>query len=506
MTGVDLCYSNSALTHSSDSPERMIQQMPSLCDAQVKTYSGRIAGTNLIMKQGVDSLDELGQLINHQSPILINLSEEAAFCKSIPCKSAADIQLPDVKPHFSTHMDTECRHASLSELDELYAELKLARYKFIKIQQLCTKAKSWVMKMHSNDAELDAKKYSANLKKVRKELEDDFADYLIAITFDNAIDFDKTTMPTDFLDMTKKELIEWGCHYYNLVDRGAKDMVILIEDLYLRIQLRRDEHDNNVNVRDLAARWRTYGTPGRILLWKRLNWQRVAPKDRAWVQRAVGKFRSTLNETSRSTNEHLSERNKNIDNVMKSLVFLRQNHKHDELFSIYSNFDSSAWPYSALKEFTAGLVLELENNVPAAIGQFQASIDLCSQHLQDNNTTLSSTQRLIEECLVRMTQGFISQGDHQSALASLGMLCEILPSYVVSYAKILDSCGHKNFAIKLLTTFVELYPTHRKAQILLEELSPKTPFISADSNDPDYVKKISSAVKAIMGDSSGRAA
>ena len=40
MTGVDLCFSVSASTHADDSPEQMIQRMPTLCNAQVKTYNG----------------------------------------------------------------------------------------------------------------------------------------------------------------------------------------------------------------------------------------------------------------------------------------------------------------------------------------------------------------------------------------------------------------------------------------------------------------------------------
>ncbi|MFK7993568.1 MAG: 6-hydroxymethylpterin diphosphokinase MptE-like protein [Granulosicoccus sp.] len=501
MTGVDLCYSVSASTHADDSPEQMIQQMPSLCDAKVETYNGRIAGTSAGLKQSVDALNDLGVLINRNKPVLFNLSDEAARCESISHISIADVQLPSEKPDFSTHMDTEIRAVSPEELEELERDLKLARHSFTQVRMLCTKAKSAVSKMHAPDVGLHAKKYSIKLSRIRKELESDYEEYLAAITYDKAVEFSKTQLPTDFKDMKKSELIDWGRNYYDLIEKGTRSMIEEIEKLQKRIQLRRDEHDPSINVRELAKRWREDETPGRILLWKRLNWHRVAPEDRAWVQRSVGKFRSTLNEPSRSTREYLLGENMSIENVMKSLVFLSDSKRQDELQAIASRLDANTWPYSALKPFTEGLLMDLENNTQGALNRFQTSIDTCSEHLENNTDSLSTMQRLIEECLVRMTQCYMSRQDHESALVSLGMLCEMLPLYVVSYAKMLNLCGQRQFAIELLESYVELYPSNKKAHFILNSLQPDVK-PQASEVDPVYVDKISDAMHAIMGNDS----
>ncbi|MFK7860335.1 MAG: 6-hydroxymethylpterin diphosphokinase MptE-like protein [Granulosicoccus sp.] len=498
MSGVDLCYSVSATTHSSGSPEQMIQQMPTMCDAKVETYNGRTAGTSAGLAQSVKALNDLGKLINRYKPVLFNVSEEAARCESIPYISINDVELPEEKPDLSTHMDIEVKTVSIEQLDELERELKLATHEFAQVRQLCSKAKSWVAKMHAPDVGLNAQKYSNKLTKIRKQLENDYNGYLTAITYDSAVAFSKTTTPTDFNDMEKSELIAWGRHYYNLIQQGSRSIVEQIENLRGRIQLRRDEHDHNINVRELAVRWREDETPGRILLWKRLNWHRVAPEDRAWVQRSVGKFRSTLNEPSRTAKAALRGNNMSIDNVMKSLVFLSESKRKEELQAIESRLDNNTWPYSALKPFIGGLIMQLDENIPEAVHHFQASIDICSTHLENDANSLATMQRLIEDCLVRMTHCYNISKDYDSALISLGMLCEMLPSYVVSYAKMLNLCGQKRFAIELLESYIELYPSNKKAVFLLQSLKPESVSTSNDI-DPVYVEKITGAMQAIMG-------
>jgi len=500
LTGIDLCYTLSASTHSNDSPEQMIQKMPSLCDAKVEAYNGRFAGTSFGLEQSVGSLNKIGEEVNKDEIRMFNISAEAARCASIPYKDITDVVLPEDKPDFSTHMNTEVRMTSLDELDDLERELKLASYSFNQICSLCAKAKSNVSKMHAPNVGADAQKYASKLTKIRKRLEAEFPEYLNAIFFDNGPEFTRTQVPTDFDEMTREELIVWGRHYYKLMEKGARLMMGHIEQLQARIQLRRDEQDVDINVRQLAARWREDLTPGRLLRWKKINWKRVAPEDRAWVQRAVGKYRATLNTTSRATKEVLSRKNTDIDNVMKSLVFLHESSSLEELKSIEARLDNNVWPYIALKPFTNALIMQLDKDNTAALAQFQKSIDACSTHLEESEDSLHNMQRLIEECLVRMTHCYMAAEDRVSALTSLGMLAELIPSYVISYAKMLNLCGQQEFAIELLQSYIEIFPSNKKARFVLKGIAPDCVPGPDQEVDPVYVEKISGALDAIMGD------
>ncbi len=506
MTGVDMCYSQSASTHANDSPEQMIQQMPSLCNAQVETYSGRLAGTSVSLKSWALALDAIGAMVNRVEPVLYNISYEATRCQSIPFVDYKSIDLSADKPDFSQFLQPTEPSSSLADLHALEKEIKTARHAFTKMHTLAEEAKTHVVGMHKSDTIEKQRKHSNKLTRLRKDIQNDFTTYLTAILHNNGVDFAKTSGPIEFDAMTSEELIDWGQHYYDLIGDGAQSLIDHIDKLLPRIQLRRDEHSSDVEIRELAKRWRDDKTAGRILRWKQQYWQHVKPEDRAWVQRAVGKFRSTLNQPDTLVADNLSQHNSNIDTVMRSLIFLRESKSLNELQAIESKLHENEWPYSALRHYTAGLVSELEEDSASALSFFQLAIDTCSNQLADEAESLASMQRLIEDCLVRMTSAYIDAGDHQSATTTLGMLCEMLPSYIVSYAKLLHLCGQTEFSIQLLESYTELYPTNKKARLLLTELMPGSEMANIQENDPVYVGKIDGAMQAIMGDSSEQAA
>lgn len=506
VTGVDMCYSQSVSTHAQGSPEQMIQQMPSLCNTQVETYSGRKAGTSIALKSCAVALENIGAMLNEAQPVLFNMSFEAAHCPSIPYIDFLDVKLPSNKPDFSLSNQPNEPESAHDELTALATELKVARHAFTKMRTLSTDAKKHVAGMHSDESAANKQKHASKLTRTRKQIQNDYSAYLTAILGNDVAGFAKTTSPIDFADMKPEELIEWGQKYYELIEVGAKSMIKNIDELQPRITLRQDELNADVDIRELAKRWREDRTPGRIMRWKQRYWQNVKPKDRAWVQRAIGKFRTTLNELDSSATNRLHEKNQNIDNVLRSLVFLSESRSQGELEAIESKLDAKQWPYSALKKYTAGLVCELEMDVVSTIANFQSTIDICSQQLQENTHPLTSMQRLLEDCLVRMTSAYIGIKDYPSAMSTLGMLSEMLPSYVVSYAKILGLCDQKEFAVQLLETYLELYPANKKARLLLTTLAPTPDVEAIGNNNPVYVRKISGAMQAILGENPEHAA
>ena len=499
LTGVDLCFSVSASTHASDSPERMIQKVPTLCCAQVQTYTGRKAGTDFHFKNSVHALELIGASLIRRGLKLYNLNEEAAYCPSIPYLDIDNVILPEAKPKLSEHINLDVRSISEQELDDLEREFKLARHIFSKIRTLCTKAKKLVEQIHGKNADGNTAKVSSRLARQRKQIESEYPEYIDAVTYHYGAEFSKTNVPTDFNDMSAEELVGWGQRYYDLVERGALSLIKEIDAQSHRVQMRRDEQDVNIDVRQLAKRWRDDETPGRIMRWKRLNGANVKPEDRAWVQRSIGKFRATLNTPIAETSQRNRSKNENIDNVLKSLVFLAQNKCISELQAIESRLEGNLWPYSALKAYTAGLIQFLQNDVSSALCDFQNAIDICTARTDTHPDSIDSMKRLIEECLIRMNSCFINLEDYQSALTTLGMLSEMLPAYVISYAKMLDLTGQRVFAIELLKSYIEIYPSSKKAQVLLTKLSPEVVHAKLPSENPVYQEKINNAVQAIMG-------
>ena len=63
----------------------------------------------------------------------------------------------------------------------------------------------------------------------------------------------------------------------------------------------------------------------------------------------------------------------------------------------------------------------------------------------------------------------------------------------------LDLSGQRENAIELLQSYVELYPSSKKAQFLLNKLLPESDPITLTEQDPVYKEKINHAIQAIMG-------
>jgi predicted Zn-dependent protease len=78
--------------------------------------------------------------------------------------------------------------------------------------------------------------------------------------------------------------------------------------------------------------------------------------------------------------------------------------------------------------------------------------------------------RIIEESLVRMTQAYLNLNQLDSACTTLGTLCEMLPQYVMAYAKLLNLCGNTGTAIEILYIYIEQHPTHWQAAQLIADI------------------------------------
>lgn len=505
MSGIDFCYTESLATHTAESPEHYIERMPNFCSNTVETYTGRMAATNEQMFQGALAMEDLGKLINRHAPILFNLNDEAAQCKSIPYKSIDEVVLNEIKPELVNHTGKFEYSPTLQQIETLESELKVAKYTFKKMRTLCQSAKSHIKEILGSSRQLESDSNSIKLTKVRKQLDNKNSKFLEAIVYANAFAFKEKELPTDFSDMSQEELLTWGKNYYTLVEKGCQQMSDLIDSVAPKIQLRRDEINPEINIRDIAKRWREDGTLGRILRWKTAHALQITGPDKAWVQRTIGKYRSTLNESNQELHSKIKYSYKSLQTMVRAIEFYKNNSKLTELKAIEPRIAHTDWPYCALHPYVCGLIDDLQGNIVEAVSRYQQTVDICSNRLSTNPESLHEMQRLIEECLVKMTHGYMTLSDPKSALTTLGLLCEMLPTYVVSYAKMLNLVGEQKYAIELLESYVELYPTNKKASFLLstlqsdaQEQTPTDDNASPEDNQ-QYVQSINGAMQAIMG-------
>jgi tetratricopeptide (TPR) repeat protein len=162
--------------------------------------------------------------------------------------------------------------------------------------------------------------------------------------------------------------------------------------------------------------------------------------------------------------------NQDIHNCRPWLLLQLSQDSQEDLVTLSSRLDTRTWPSSVLRTFTAGLSAELKADYTVALQCHQEVINCCSDRLAEPGDALGSLQRIIEESLVRMTQSFLALKDRQSACQTLGTLCEMLPQYMVSYARLLNLCGNHTSAIELLQLYLANFPQNWRASLLLAEI------------------------------------
>lgn len=497
LSGVDLCYDSDVSTHSKGSPEAMIQKLPSLCDAQVETYTGRIAGTSVTLLHAAEALENIGKGVNADKDIIFNLSPNAAKCASIKLMTIAEVPLPEVKPDFHDLFSQYEKIDTRAHLHNLRKEITLARQAFRKIRKHCKEAVVCVQNMYGVNAGSKAAQYSQKLTKLDKRLEKDFPVYMKTIKATNGMEFAQVIKPMKFEDMTDPELERWGTQYYDVISNSASRMIRQLNRLDERIDLRLYEASSDVKLTELIDRWKHDNTPGRVL--QLAHQQSFSEDDQKQLQHAIDEFRRSTLEDHEIVESTLAKYNESIGNCMKSLLFLFNNQSVSDLTKLAENLQSEQWPYCALFQFTMGMVDQLEEQHESSINHFQNVIDLCSERLECSEDSIMSMQILIEESLVRMTSAFISSNDHDSAISTLGTLCEMLPQYVVSYAKLLQLCDQEEFALELLQNYTGHYPGNKRAAFALEQLFKSTSKTDVAVRSPKYGQSIKNAMQAILG-------
>ena len=471
LCGVDLCYTSNLNTHTSDTPEALFQKLPSLCDAQVETYSGRMAGTSSGLLHTCKSMETIGQAINEYADVLFNISEDAARLDSIRYLNVQDVLLPDEKPDFSTLVRTLSDSDCLKDLQSLSQQLHHAKKGFRLINKACKKARLHIDAIyhtkHTGKSQLD----SDGLNLLDKKMERQAKIYFDAIRNYASTDFYMLRKPSGFNDMNPEEMEAWITEYYSIISTSSKEFLKLIGNLEHRISIRQHELSSMPDINYLLDAWENDHSQGRVLSFVDKLRPIANDQENKRLETATNNFTQFVSEANTKAVKQLKGFNEDIGNCMRSLIFLFNNNSIEELNSICRNLQAaSGWPYEALYLFTKGLSEEANHQNTLALGSYNCVIECCTTRLETTDDSLPAMQRLLEESLVRITQITLNAGDYVSACTTLGTLCEMCPQYILSYANLLNLTGNSPAAIDLLDCYIENYPENWRAAVLKSDI------------------------------------
>lgn len=448
--------------------------MPSLYDAQIETYSGRIAGTNRQLLHSLPSLTHIGSVINEHVDVLFNISENAAKVSTIKYKPRGDVELPSMRPDVSSLIGNEQGFDAMADLAILKDEMKQARQGFTRIAIQCSKARSIISTMYDESRQVSFGSHSRKLDKLEKNLEKQESEYLLAIKRFANTELSALRKPSGFDSMDKAGMHTWIRSYYDTLDKAAERFVQMIEALEPRIQLRMDESSTDTSVAQLLERWAQDKSAGRVLKWLTAAGENLDAQERSLAAAAAERFIESISITDTPLSRRLQNNNSDIDHCMRSLLFLFEQRSDADLQILSTRLDENQWPSCVLKDFTVGLCAELSEDHSQALVHYHAVIDACSERLASSSDGVVPLQRIIEESLVRMTQAFLALKDRASACSTLGTLCEMLPRYMVPYARLLNLCGNAEGAIELLQFYQARYPEDWRAGVLMAEIGEQS--------------------------------
>lgn len=493
LSGMDHCYNEDLNTHAKGTPESIIQKLPTLYDAQVETYAGRMAGTQEYFVLWLQAMENMGLQINEHSSVVFNMSENAAKVESIPYKPMSQVTLSGSKPDIGILIDNSTCQNPVEDLNNLSSEIKNTKREFRHILKFCEKAQKTIDQIYSSNESVNKHGSMAKLDKLESRLTSRFATLMKLIRLYALAEFSANQKPSGFSEMADAAKETWIRQYYGIISVGAKALMSILDDLEKRIEIRQREHAETVDFDSLLDDWEKDNTPGRILRYfdpeftsgtnsipshdTENDRDDKSPLSASMKERFAIRGKHFLEEVTKEKTllaKQLKSHNEDIAHNLRTLLFLFNSGSSDDLELLITNLSSDKWPANVLATFCRGLAAELRSDSQSAVAHFQQAVDLCGDRLEKDASEFSSMLRLLEESLARMTQNFMILKDYSSACETLGMLCEMLPRYIVSYAKLLNLTGNTESATQLLNCYIENFPHQWRAATVLADIYEKS--------------------------------
>lgn len=459
LAGADFCFSSLGGTHVDGTPEAALRSLPSGYDAQVTTYSGRVAGTNLVLQRSIESMESLGKMINEETNKLYNLSSEATRLDSIPLISKEDVILDAIKPEFDSSIPYK---PTLDSLSKVGRELQDARRAYKSIADICKKALVCVDYIYERNGRQATPAKHQRLQNLEARLSK-FDPYTKAIKHYSSTAFMTLQTPAGFEAMSKAEMEAWARSYYGMLKNGATTLTSFIDVAQRKVALRKSEQSISLCMPELIARWETDETPARVLALDIDANPDLSDADKVIISNAKERCLASLLKTDDNAKKVITDTKTLINNCVNSVIFLFDNKNTDELMSLSGAINDRQWPNDALVHFINGLIQELNDDKDSATSLYQQAIDSCSDAIGSSRTDMKTVGRLIETALIRITQCNLSENNGQQAEITLAMLSQISLHYTCSYAKLLEMLELPEKAIDQVESYLMQCPNDWRA-------------------------------------------
>lgn len=455
LSGVDLCYSPSGVTHAKDSIEAKVGPTLGQPGIWVTTYSGDKAETQIAFDNAISSLSKQAKEALEKNVKIYNLSPNAAVAKYIDHIPTSALSFENethntweiintALPPMSKNAIRKDNNFTLKKVSKVLKDIK--QIKLLAKEALDCNEKLFAVK----GKESENFKYKLRMDKIEKDIN---RKYKKSSSFVQNFGLDKFIKSVQISDgdWSDDKIRTTGQIYYEAYLNASETLIEYLEQTVERINSRVEEEKEYPDIPLLFKQWEKDKHYGRAKAWKINHSEHnklLESKYSENLQDFNNKFQEVL-ENEESEHLKIIQQEASLDGVKRKIIILFTQKDSEALkvlahsLSLYDNIDNqkdklvkelhlTAEAYSAI----------LQNNFLAALAYFE----------QLPEDTYS------EDELQQIASLGIKLSLHQKAAWALEKLSNLSPRFSPQYARLMSLLGNYEQAIEIYNTYLTDYP------------------------------------------------
>jgi hypothetical protein len=273
LSGVDLCYSTTGVTHAKGTIEAKLGPNLGLICEWVDTYSGHKAETPMPLVLAIQSFES--EVSNYHDIEFINLSKSAAKIGGVKYCAFDEVEVLGDKINVSDVISSlpilSDRESMTSYLNSLVVEFESKRKTFGYIIEKLNLIILLVDKMKSAGDVKVILSCTKKMERIEKELNKKFPETISMIRRFGYFEFSRSLVEKDSSEWCQDTVNQMHEGYFSAYHSVAKNIVGIFNDTLERVRIRLSELNLDADIDELSAQWLKDNQPGRVLIWKDFN-------------------------------------------------------------------------------------------------------------------------------------------------------------------------------------------------------------------------------------------
>jgi len=448
LTGVDLCYSKTGVSHASGSNEAKVGPTLGQPGVWVETYAGNKAETQIAFDNAVSALSGQAKEANELGISVYNLSENAAKVENIDYIPSSALSFDNEQNNtleiINQAIPSYTQDQSRQDANQLITKLQKRLKDIQEIKLLAEEALSCNEKLFQNKGqESENFKHKIRMDKIEKKFDSKYKKTSAFIKNFGLDKFIKSTQTQHEWSDDKVE--ETGKVYYQAYIDSCIELITLIKDSCLRIHSRIEELKPTPNIESLFTQWQNDKQHGRAK-----NWLDTTAIELSELQRQqYDKLLSTYNDilTCEDT-AHLTRTKKeaSLSGVRRKIIVMYYQRNIDALSVLansLSHYDKNNEQAKQLHLLATAYLLAARNNPTESLNYFD---------MLNPNEVQEDELQLIAAIAIKANQ--LDKAEY-----ALKVLSELADIYMPKYAKLLKLTANYQAAIDQYSQYLEVNPT-----------------------------------------------